>query len=92
MHSVNIEIKPFNEIQNDTIQHSFMSDLKDAVTEISGLYFHYKEHKMVPITTRPLQTRSLVSPLCSWSAASPLACSICCGAPCRRAPAARSSL
>jgi len=35
MHSVNIEIKPFIEIQNDTIQHSFMSDLKDAVTEIS---------------------------------------------------------
>ena len=40
MHSVNIEIKPFIEIQNDTIQHSFMTDLKDAVTEISGLYFH----------------------------------------------------
>mgnify|MGYP001433810800 CR=1 FL=1 len=54
------EIKPFNEIQNDTIQHSFMSDLKEAVIEIPGLYLHYKEHKMVPITTRPLQTRSLV--------------------------------
>ena len=45
MHSVNIEIKPFIEIQNDTIQHSFMSDLKDAVTEISGLYFHNEENK-----------------------------------------------
>ena len=50
MHSVNIEIKPFIEIQNDTIQRSFMSDLKDAVTEISGLYFHNKENKMVAIT------------------------------------------
>ena len=40
MYSVISEIKTFNETQNDNPQHSFMSDLKDAVTEISGLYLH----------------------------------------------------
>ena len=41
MYSVSSEIKTFNETQNDNPHHSFMSDLKDAVTEISGLYLHF---------------------------------------------------
>ena len=39
MYFVSSEI--FNESQNDNPHHSFMSDLKDAVTEISGLYLHF---------------------------------------------------
>ena len=41
MYSVSSDIKTFNETQNDNPHHSFMSDLKDAVNEISGLYLHF---------------------------------------------------
>ena len=41
MYSVSSEIKTFNDTQNDSPHHSFMSDLEDAVTEISGLYLNF---------------------------------------------------
>ena len=39
MYVVNIEIKTFNETQNDHSHHSFLTDLKDAVNQISGHIF-----------------------------------------------------